>query len=81
MATILERFEKLGLAISNEVLSKAGYYVSNRYRGKYGDSQISHINQIENGVEFNVCDYPAFYDDEMDMHIMNFVRAQDGKAN
>lgn len=82
MATVLERFNKLGLASSNSVLSAAGAWVSERFKKQYHPSQWltarKLTDQIESdGKSYQVLDYPNDWVPELDKAIWAFINQND----
>lgn len=79
MATVLERFNHLGLASSKPVLSKAGELVREKWRihantyQKHDD--LMETSQFEDGQKILVNDYPEYFISYMDEVILNFVRS------
>lgn len=80
MATVLERFNHLGLASSKQVLSKAGELVAERWHQKHGEMSgdyipLGHVFQKEGDQEFYVNSYEDFWVGEMDRIIMDWVNS------
>jgi hypothetical protein len=83
MATVLERFNKLGLASSNPVLIKAGQHVAdlwNTHTCSPDYNYLRHKIQIEADKEYCVRDYPESFIPEMDRVILKFIEGN-GQAN
>lgn len=57
MATVKQRFEKLGLAYSNPVLTEFGRRIAIRCHNT-GYPNIKKVEQVEDGVIYIVNDYP-----------------------
>lgn len=72
MATILERFQHLGLAHNNDILSKAGYHVAREY-DKQDETGRRQKKQVEDGQDFFVWNYPDHWIKELDRLILEFV--------
>lgn len=78
MATVLERFNHLGLASSNPVLMKAGSHVATIFHNTHTRSWelIKEKDQVEpDGNKYTVNDYPEDWSKEMDRVIMSFVNS------
>ena len=85
MATVLERFNHLGLAHNNKILMIVGVEVSNKFVEQYGESGDYRKPkiQIEGEDRFEVWDYPEFWLKDMDRFIINFLNhylEKNGKA-
>lgn len=75
MATVLQRFNHLGLAHNNKILMIVGDQVSKKFvqqYGKFGDYR-KEVFQKEDDEEFSVWDYPDFWLKEMDKIIINYL--------
>lgn len=77
MATVLERFNHLGLASNKSVLSWAGERVSQEFINKSLDGTLhlgrSIKEQEESGVVIRVWDYPESWSKEMDRVILKMI--------
>lgn len=84
MATVLERFNKLGLASSNSVLSAAGAWVSATYKREQKifspnwicdeNDKRSMIDQLESdGKTYKVYSYPEDWTQSLDKAIWAFI--------
>ena len=84
MATVLERFNHLGLAHNNKILMIVGVEVSNAFYWKYGVSGYRiRCSQKEGDEVFQVWDYPESFIKDMDHCIINFLNhylEKNGKA-
>lgn len=69
MATILERFDALGLPKNKSQLSWAGERVSQAYF-KSGAQGRNYKRHVENGEELNVWDYPEEMTPDLDKIIL-----------
>ncbi len=82
MATVLERFNKLGLASSNSVLSAAGAWVSLEYQKQvpgFNDMR-GHVFQEEpDGKIYLVMSYPSDWTEELDKAIWSFINQNENK--
>lgn len=76
MATIKQRFEKLGLAWSTPVLSEVGRRVANRlYNNGYRDN-IKQVMQMGGTNMYHVNDYPVDLLPEVDKMIIMVLNEQ-----
>lgn len=75
MATVLERFNHLGLAHCNPVLQLCGEHVASHlgHYNPYFDEGIKKRAQVENGHTYWVNDYPERQTKRMDEEILNWV--------
>lgn len=78
MPTVLDRFNKLGLASSNLILIKAGQIVAGKWHQQHGEMSgdykpLGHVYQKEGDQEYFVNYYEDFWTPEMDRIIMSFV--------
>lgn len=73
MATVMERFDKLGIAHSNPVLQRAGEHVKSRMR----TSAIKGKKlQVEDGEEYWVNDYHEHVTNDLDLVIIAWVKSK-----
>lgn len=75
MATVLERFNHLGLASSNPVLMKVGLHVSTVLHNENIGTQIQvkKVSQKEGDHTFFVNNYPDEWTERVDRIILSFV--------
>lgn len=75
MATVLERFNHLGLAHNNKILMIVGVDISNKFVDQYGalGDYRRIVIQKEGDSQFDVWDYPDFWLKDMDRLIINFL--------
>lgn len=76
MATVLQRFERLGLAHNNKILMLAGIHVANAFIEKgytFQNPMLQKVPQKEDENVFYVWDYPEFWNKEMDHAIIHFL--------
>ena len=74
MATVLERFEHLGLAHNNKILMIVGVHISQKFIEQNGLSGYRQRHtQKEGEDEFEVWDYPEHWLKEMDRQIILFL--------
>jgi len=76
MATVYERFKKLGLARSNAVLQLVGEHVSKRYHNETFARPNRIVQTEDDGVEYTVNDYPSSFTDRLDKIILSFIKAK-----
>lgn len=79
MATILERFEHLGLPHSNVILSKVGYFITQKY-DEQNETGRRYKQQVEDGQTFLVWNYPNHWIAELDKLILRFIETN-GQAD
>lgn len=72
MATILERFNALGLPKNKSSLSWAGERVSEAYKKSLSQGR-QYKQQTEGNETFNVWDYPESLTSDIDLIIKNMV--------
>jgi len=71
MATVLERFNALGLAHSNNILMKCGVVVADAFDNEEGNiGLVPTKNQQEGDRIFSVRDYPFYWIERMDYVII-----------
>lgn len=74
MATIYERFQKLGLETNQSILSATGAWVSQAYKIQHLPfDQRQTITQKEGDNEYPVYLYPDHWTEEMDKIILKYV--------
>lgn len=76
MATILQRFEHLGLAHNNKILMIVGVHISKKYLDQFGnqiETRRKLIQQKEGEEIFDVWDYPESWLKEMDRQILLYL--------
>lgn len=71
MATVLERFNHLGLARSQKVLSQIGKHIARHYT----NWELKRKYQFENDEWICVNDYPDAFTRMIDMEILNLIKA------
>ncbi len=73
MATVLERFNHLGLAHNNKILMIVGVHISNNF--DFNTSWGNRIQKVqkEGDHEFIVWDYPIGFTKHMDTLIITFL--------
>lgn len=84
MATVLERFEHLGLAHNNKILMIVGVHISNKFNEQQGELEYCRLRkeQQEGEEKFNVWDYPDWWLKEMDREIIIYLEHYlESKAN
>lgn len=72
MATVLERFNHLGLAHNNKILMIVGVEVGQRFI-ESGCDLPKKIQQNEGEFNYYVRDYPDWFIKKMDFEIINFL--------
>jgi len=70
MATVLERFNELGLKHDKKVRSFAGERCIQTYREECPGGSPELKEQSEDGFTFKVWDYPRFWQERMDYVII-----------
>lgn len=75
MATVFERFKKLGLATSNPVLMKVGCHVATSFHNDTIEHylEIRRKEQNEDGQFYIVNDYPDEWVPKMDKIIISMI--------
>lgn len=73
MATVLERFKKLGLAYSNPVLQLVGMHVKDHVR--LSDLKEKKL-QVEDGHQYWVNDYHEHVTESLDFIILDWVKTK-----
>lgn len=70
MATVLERFNELGLTHTKQIRSFAGERVSQAFKEQEPDEKPSRKPQTEGDSTFEVNDYPRYWQENMDYVII-----------
>lgn len=70
MATVLERFEELGLTHTAKILTVAGEKVAQTFREENPDERAERKPQTEGDHTFSVNDYPRYWQERMDYVII-----------
>lgn len=78
MATVYERFNHLGLASSNSILTKVGCIIAEKWHQKHGEMSgdykpLGHVFQKEGDKEYFVNYYEDSFTPEIDRIIMEFA--------
>lgn len=75
MATVFQRFQKLGLAHSNPILQLCGEHVAKHlgHFDEYLDNGITKVRQIEGSKSYIVNNYPENRTNRLDQEILNWV--------
>lgn len=86
MATVLERFNELGLTHTNKILSFAGEKVAQAFKEENPDERPERKQQTDGELTYSVNDYPRYWQERMDYVIIlacaeEYKRSSDGATN